>query len=244
MKPLIYISNKEIEIEAEKLLNEFDPKTLQSPQKINIEQILEFLEDKEELLFDYKQLGETEFGETVAGKYYPISHQIFVDQNLFDSSDQIKHRVLRFTEAHEVGHSRIHRKYYYKNPNQLSLFTEDQFEGDKQELITLNRTVEKVDFEDVKNRIKEEKDLARERQANYFSSALLIPKQTLKMLWQAHSLDLPLEIPERYFEEHLDSVSRKFNDFFEVNPVVMKIRIKKLGFIRFENTEGNLMINN
>lgn len=244
MKPLIYISNKEIEIEAEKLLNEFDSRVLQTPQRIDIEQILEFLEGKEELQFDYKLLGETESGETVAGKYYPISHQIFVDQNLFDSDDKVKHRVLRFTEAHEVGHSRIHRKYYYKNPNQLSLFTEDQFEGDKQELITLNRTVERVDLEDVRNRIKEEKDLARERQANYFSSALLIPKLTLKMLWQDHSLDLPLEIPEQYFEESLDSASRKFNDFFEVNPVVMKIRIKKLGFIRIANAEKNLMITN
>ena len=248
MKPLIYISNKEIEDEAEKLLNEFDTKVLQTPQKIDIEQILEFLEGKERLSFDHEYLGETEHGESVAGKYYPTKHQILVDKNLFDSPNQVKHRVLRFTEAHELGHSRLHRKYYYQNPNQLSLFAEDQFEGEKLELITLNRTVEKIDLGqitlDVKNKIKEKKELARERQANYFSSALLIPRVTLRMLWQEQSLDMPIETTENHFEEQLDFVSRKFYTFFEINPIVMKIRIKKLEFVCIKNTKGNLILKN
>lgn len=99
----------------------------------------------------------------------------------------------RFTLAHELGHYVLHSK------KQNQLFIEDKM---------------------YRNEESSTGDLRREREANAFAAATLMPKELLKQEIEKHQLDIA----------HEDSI-KKLAQIFKVSEVAMTYRVTNLKLI-------------
>ena len=183
----LYMLGKEnIENESENILRQFCPECLTEPKEIDVEKLIEDMG----LNLYYAKMSENSeilgvfvFNKGVIPTYVENHFEntiydeksIIIDSTIAENDDP----RLRFTYGHELGHYVTQYDIFHINNNQLSLF--DVIEGDNNAVICKR---ESIGFGGL---FKERKSLEtkedwQEWQANYFSSTLLIPKCTLKIV--------------------------------------------------------------
>lgn len=181
MKKSKYLSKKDIENEATLFLNQYSPISLIKPSILNLEDIIE---SKLNLKLEYQQLDEkgNVLGMTVFKTgYLPVINEnqeiekIVAQQGtiILNSilADDIKQQNrYQFTLAHEIGHWILQRKELLYDENQISLFDTIQDLSEKDSIQCLNRFVNPE-----YNTLITDLDWL-EWQANYFASAILMPK--------------------------------------------------------------------
>lgn len=239
MVPIRFINHKVVAEEAEALLYRFNPKLLENAQTVKTDLLLDFLSDTQGLSFETTSIDSLN-GEPIAGQYWPTEHLIEINSLYYESEDIVKRRISHFTEGHEIGHAILHRRYFYQDKRQQCLFedVDQNVERKQDKLITLQRTIESENLQQLKM---DEDELAMERQANAFSAALLIPQKPLfKCVCEMFGASEYKFKKNQYeeFKKTLDNVARRLNDIFDVNPIVMRIRLQRLKIVYID--EGSL----
>lgn len=159
-----YLHEKQIEREADLLIEEYalkfspviaPPVPVDTIAEVHLKLTLEYLNMKS--LFP---VGD------VHGAIWFYQSRIGIDQSLDPDSNPSRRGRYHFTLAHEVGHWRLHRQHFVKNPAQRSLF------GDG------------TPHPDVVCRSSERSQPV-EWQANTFASSLLMPRKLVFAAWDA-----------------------------------------------------------
>lgn len=162
-----YLTDGSIDAQACSLLGRTFGPALDRTQSIDLEDVIAFLSETEELSYkDDADLG-MEDGEVVLGKTLPISRRILLSRAFKGEHDPGR---ARFTLAHEIGHWVLHRPLFVAKAKELSLFgTSDDNEF---AFVGLNKSI----FPDGSRR-----EIRREEwQANRFATALLIDGEVLR----------------------------------------------------------------
>lgn len=200
------LSKDDMDFMAENLLRDYNEQTLSEPSPVDIETFAEFYlglqMDFQDLTHNGSILGMMVFNECKVpvydaknqeAKYIPVGEgTVLIDNSLLKED---KKRRGRFTLGHESGHWLFHRKKYWVDPNQLSIFNVDKIEP-----VIKCKTVN-VESIVQKNRFNSDDDWM-EWQADYMSSALLMPKVTFMMA--VKELFQQAGIQEGYFEKGQD----------------------------------------
>ena len=180
------ISKKEINIIGENFIRDFQPGALTDPGPVDIERFMEcylgMTLDYQYLSHNGIYLGMTIFNdtdkvvvyspETDRAEYISAkARTCIIDPRLL--AENQRHRC-RFTMGHECGHDIFHPGYYSYNPGQMTLF-EDSHEP-----------MIRCRVDDYSNRRKDPKTWnehdTMEWQANYLSSALLMPASAVRIV--------------------------------------------------------------
>lgn len=241
MKKIPFLSNPDIERASIKLLNEYRNargKALSPP--IDIEDILEnYL--KLSLDFDdlHERLDVPRLGHEpeVLGALYVETQEVFIDQSLDPDENPAGEGRFRFSVGHEIGHWRLHRTLIQKDRTTTS-----------EEIAASVICRTRAGKEPI------------ERQADHFSSCLLMPRQMIYHEWckvidgneleQAKHELVPLDktpppltyskrivefVYERWagdFDDFLDTVATSFAAQFKVSRQAMRIRLEKLNLLQ------------
>ena len=176
-----YIEYDALDAYAADVIGDYCPKLLLAPAPLDIEAMLEFYLhmkiEYRQLSYKRKVLGLTAFntgivqiideqtGETVP--FFVEEGTVIVDSILLEKRNRYR---LRFTLGHEIAHWLLHpNAYSADNPFFSNAKYEDQYLAAKEGRIDYYRKQsERTDSERM------------ERQADFFSSALLIPRPTLR----------------------------------------------------------------
>ena len=236
------LSKDDMDFMAEYILRDYSEKALNEPSALDIERFAEFYMglqmDYQDLTHNRSILGMMVFNDCHVPIYDANRREaiyISVDEGtaLIDSSllEKDQKRRGRFTLGHESGHWIFHRKKYWVNPDQLSLF-----DTGKMEPVVKCKTAN-VESIAQKSRFNTDDDWM-EWQADYMSSALLMPKVTFAMAVQ--ELFKQAGIQEGYYERgrsvDLDfwagEIPRILADIFDVSFQAAAIRLKTLRFVR------------
>ena len=224
------ISSEQIDIITERLIEEFSPEVLRTPQPFDIDL---FAQDylKMEQDFHYLShcgcyLGMTVFNDTKRVPVYdPTKNRaeyteakantIIIDKRLLEANQE--HRY-RFTMGHEAGHGFFHKPYFAYDPNQITL---EMF---------LDETPPAMIQCRIEGRRNDPKGLQTDEdwmewQANAFSSSLLMNKTTVMMLYD----DIKKRVPNPAHIPYClaDEMSR----FYNVSPEAATYRLQKLNLI-------------
>jgi Zn-dependent peptidase ImmA (M78 family) len=180
------------------------------------------------------------FGD-VHGAIWIRDKRIAVDEQLDPTKNPAKRGRYHFTLAHEVGHWRLHRKYFLKPEGQLDLFGETE---PKPNYICRSS----------------EKKLPVEWQADAFAARLLMPRAMILTEWEnwRGSLDpiiltelsdgaerLQVELMRRgggklgaegEADMILENACRPFADLFQVSAEAMRIRAEEMQLLLREKT--------
>ena len=236
-----YVPDEAIEKDAQALLAEYAHArgvTIEAPIAIDdiIEKHLkigiEF--DDTHRLFGVPRSG-IGFDPDILGAIFFEQKRIVIDESLDPDANPAKEGRYRYTAAHEVGHWRLHRGLFGKDPAQTSLL-------DANTPSVICRTSQ------AKARI--------ELQADLYASCVLMPRKLVFAAWdeafpdrkqrvlQPSEADRPplrrdraLRTPHsrRRFTENddqaLDSFATPFAEKFLVSPIAMRIRLEKLGLL-------------
>ena len=145
-----WISYKNIEMEAEKVLIEYanNIKPIEIPP-VPVEHMIEKLFELQLEVDDVRRGG---LGRDVLGCIYIKRKKIVIDSSL-----EYQEGRYHFTCGHELAHWWLHREWFLQWEKQLSIFEEDE------EPSVICR--------------ESEKRLRREQQADRFAAALLMPKK-------------------------------------------------------------------
>lgn len=161
-----YLADGAIATAARSLLQRTFGARLDRSEPVDLEEVVAFLSETEELSYnDDAELGMEE-GEIVLGKTQPLRRRILLSRAL--KTDPEPGRA-RFTLAHEIGHWVLHRPLFVAKAKELSLFgpADDEFE-----FVGLNKAI----FPDGSRRgVRRE-----EWQANRFAVDLLIDADVLR----------------------------------------------------------------
>lgn len=160
-----WLPDDEIEGRALSLVHRAFGMHLVRTEPVDLEEIVAFLSETEELSYkDDADLG-MEDGEAVLGKTQPLRRRILLSSTLKLDPDPGR---ARFTLAHEIGHWVLHRSLVIAKAQEPSLFGPD----DEFEFVGLNRGI----FPDgSRGEVRRE-----EWQANRFAVALLIDGDVLR----------------------------------------------------------------
>jgi hypothetical protein len=162
--------------------------------------------------------------------------RIVIDESLDPDANPAKEGRYRYTAAHEMGHWRLHRALFGKDPAQTSLL------GGTAPPSVICRSSR------AKARI--------ELQADLYASCVLMPRKLVFAAWDKMFPDrkqrvlqpsTPIDHPfveiarfERDIpgteltvsdDQALDSFAKPFAEKFLVSPIAMRIRLKKLGLL-------------
>jgi len=221
------ISKKEINKIGEDFVRDFCPKALIEPMGINIDRFAEgylgVTEDFQYLSHCGCYLGMTVFNDTdMVPVYNPETNTaefisakagtIILDNNLL-AEDQ-EHRY-RFTVGHEAAHHILHQGYFSYDENQFTLFDE------RAPMIKC-----RVDNSKTSNKpVKEWNDHdTMEWQANYLSSAILMPKQMVDLVVESNK--------DKSYLDIVFLVSKIFN----VSVEAAKYRVFDCGYVQADTT--------
>lgn len=226
------LSKDEIDIIGERFVADFCPKAVQTPMEIDIDRFvsrhLGMKQDFRYLSHNGIYLGMTIFNNTdkvpiydpVKGCAEYISAEagtIIIDNNLLDDGQE--HRY-RYTVGHEGAHGILHPGYYWYNPDQLSMF-------DTPNSPTITCRMETKGM--ARKPVYEWTDKDRmEWQANFLSSAILMPKSMVLKLAETLSVRNDTCPSALYVYE----TSRTFNVSYEA----AEYRLKHLGVIASNTT--------
>lgn len=193
------LSRKEIDIIGERLVGEFCPDAVITPQEIDIDL---FVQDYLGADMDYQYLshcgvylGMTVFNDTEKVPVYnPASNRaeyikakantIIIDNSLLEKNQE--HRY-RFTTAHEAGHAYLHAEYFGYDPNQITL---TELFKDAMPAPMLQCRVDTKKAGAVDPKLWGDREWM-EWQANALSSAILMPKSmVLKVVKEVKNSDV------------------------------------------------------
>jgi len=230
---------KKIEIDniAERFIQEFNPKAMQTPMEIDIDSfVLNYLGLKQD--FQYLShcgvyLGMTVFNDTNKIPVYNPSlntaeyisakaRTVIIDNTLLE--DEQEHRY-RYTMGHEGGHDIFHSGYFSYNPNQMSLFDNVSEPMIQCRAVSLNGKSKPVSQWNDNDSM--------EWQANYLSSALLMPKSMVYKLIKS----LPPQIDFFKNATYVHEVVKTFNVSYQA----AEYRLKELGVINAIASEPLIM---
>ena len=171
----------------------------------------------------------------ILGAIFLKQKRIVIDESLDPDANPTKEGRYRYTVAHEVGHWRLHRALFGKDPAQTSLL-----EADTPSVIC--RTSQ------AKARI--------ELQADLYASCVLMPRKLVFAAWDeafpdrkqrvlkpSEPIDHPFvetvrfesRIPGTAFtkkdDQALENFAKPFAEKFLVSPIAMRIRLERLGLL-------------
>jgi Zn-dependent peptidase ImmA (M78 family) len=205
-----FLSESVIEANAQDLLNDFahDQRPLDRPP-VPVEDLAE---KQLGLSLDFTDLNARFGGRDVLGALWAQQRAVYIDERLDPDEFPAQEGRCRFTVAHELGHYCQHRPYFYIDPNQGSLFGNDE---------TPSVVCREIDEH---TRI--------EFQANCFAAALLMPRRMVCDAWNvAYGSLEPLNWWETD-ETDIDQVASDFARQFRVSRQAMRIRLTGLGLFR------------
>lgn len=237
-----YVSDEAIEKDAQALLADYARERgtpLEAPIPIDdiIEKHLkigiEF--DDTHQLFNVPRSG-IGFDPDILGAIFFDQKRIVIDESLDPDANPAKEGRYRYTAAHEVGHWRLHRGLFGKDPAQTSLLEPNAVPS---VVCRTSQTKERIEF-----------------QADLYASCLLMPRKLVFAAWDeafpdrkqrvlqpATPIDHPFveiarfecRIPGAEFTETddqtLDSFAKPFAEMFLVSPIAMRIRLERLGLL-------------
>lgn len=177
------LSTEEIEVIAERFIQDFNPEALKDPMELDIDSFafnyLHLKQDFQYLSHNGMYLGMAVFNDTnKIPVYMPGTKEadyisaeartVIIDNRLLEDDQEGRYR---YTVGHEAGHDIFHKAYFAYNPNQLSLL-DDEKEPMIQCRISIPREQRKPveDWND-KDRM--------EWQANHFAAAFLMPRKMI-----------------------------------------------------------------
>lgn len=237
---LYILSAKDIDFEAEQVLAKYFPKGLEDVCEIPIDNIIENMGinliyrklsmNKEILGGCIFETGKIEKYDEEGNKSYEIveDHTIVINSDLADDND------IRYgsSAGHELGHYVTQGDLYFKDKNQVSLFESDLEVG----AIICKREVNKLSvmFKKQYKTLKTKYDWM-EWQANYFSTAITVPKKSLMKALEPYEikykekLDRPLL--ENLEREELIKLITELADGYNVSRELMANRLRNLDLL-------------
>lgn len=188
MNNIDILSRDKIDNEAEKFLMKYRPNALKKATKLDLETLIEndlgVEIDYQNLDKDHQILGATIFRDGYMEVYNNENKQLkkFKKNTMvFDiklSEDYRQEGRFLFTLAHEIGHWVLHRKYFFIDEGQQSLF--DYYnEEEKNSIICAKRNENDM----IKVRKRTEGEWI-EWQADNFASSILMPKHVFKLTYE------------------------------------------------------------
>jgi Zn-dependent peptidase ImmA (M78 family) len=176
------------------------------------------------------------FDPDILGAIFFDQKRIVIDESLDPDANPAKEGRYRYTAAHEVGHWRLHRGLFGKDPAQTSLLEPNAAPS---VVCRISQAKERIEF-----------------QADLYASCVLMPRKLVFAAWDeafpdrkqrvlqpATPIDHPFveiarfecRIPGAEFTETddqaLDSFAEPFAEKFLVSPIAMRIRLERLGLL-------------
>jgi Zn-dependent peptidase ImmA (M78 family) len=176
------------------------------------------------------------FDPDILGAIFFDQNRIVIDESLDPDANPAKEGRYRYTTAHEVGHWRLHRGLFGKDPAQTSLL---ELNAAPSVVCRTSQAKERIEF-----------------QADLYASCVLMPRKLVFAAWDEAFPDrkqrvlqpaTPIEhpfveiarfecrIPGAEFTETddqaLDSFAKPFAEKFLVSPIAMRIRLERLGLL-------------
>ena len=237
-KCVSYVSDEAIEKDAQALLAEYAHArgvTIEAP--IAIDDIIEkYLKIGIEFDDTHRLFGvprsKIGFDPDILGAIFFEQKRIVIDESLDPDENPAKEGRYRYTAAHEVGHWRLHRHLFGKDPAQTSMLDANAPPS------VICRTSQ------AKARI--------ELQADLYASCVLMPRKRIFAAWDeafpdrkqrvlqpSEPIDHPFveiarfesRIPGAAFTETddraLESFAKPFAETFLVSPIAMRIRLRR-----------------
>ncbi len=239
------LNKKEIEEIALSLLLDYDPSVLDKPASLDIDHFAECyagLEmDYHDLTHNQSILGMMVFNDCKVPVYDAEKNKpklIFAKEGtaIIDNSllkeEQIRRG--RFTVGHETSHWILHRQKFAINKNQMSLF--ENLEEEKPVIKCRTCDIENSAY--LKRQTEKDDDDWLEWQADYLSSALLMPKRTFTgvVIEKFKNMGIRNGYYELGTDINLDlwaeSLPYELADLFDVSYTAAKIRLRNLGLIQ------------
>lgn len=180
---LYVLSKDDIDFEAEQVLCQYYPRGLEEVCEIPVDEIIEAMDinliyrklsmNKEILGGCIFEKGKVEVYDEFGNKSYEVidDHTIIINSDLVDDND------IRYgsSSGHELGHYVTQGDLFFKNKDQFSLFEPEPNET----AIICKREVNNISHMFNKHKKLESKYDWMEWQANYFSTAITVPKKSL-----------------------------------------------------------------
>jgi Zn-dependent peptidase ImmA (M78 family) len=234
MKFVSYVSDEAIEKDAQALLADYaHARNVVIEPPIPIDDIIE-KHLKIGIEFDdmHRRFGVPRsgigFDPDILGAIFFEQKRIVIDESLDPDASPAKEGRYRYTAAHEVGHWRLHRGLFAKDPAQTSLLDSNAPPS------VICRSSQ------AKARI--------ELQANLYASCILMPRKLVFAAWDQAFPDrkqrvlqpeTPIHHPfveiARDFDESedqaLEHFAKPFAERFLVSPIAVRIRLEKLGLL-------------
>ena len=226
------LSKQEIEGISERFISEFCPEALEKPQPVDVDKFVEgslgMTLDFQYLSSDGRYLGMTVFNDTdkviifdaenkQADYLHANARTVIIDNRLL--AENQRHRY-RYTMGHEAGHDIFHSAFYYFDPAQISLFDGmPEFEKTPMVQCRLN-SFEKLS--QTGNTKQWSDDDWMEWQANYFSSAFLMPRPAM------------MKLAEYCKKKHMteSGIISKVSEVFDVSAQSATYRCRELNIIK------------
>ena len=233
-----FLSKLEINSMAERFILDFSPEALNNPMEIDIDSFVQYYlglkQDFQYLSHNGIYLGMTVFNDTNRiPVYIPEINEaeyisvkagtVLIDNSLLEEGQE--HRY-RYTMGHEGAHDILHKGYFRYDPQQLSFLNFEDRPMIQCRALPANGKIKPVTQWNDKDTM--------EWQANYFSSALLMPKTAVKKMIEA----MPYNGESDYIRslEYIMSVVKAFN----VSNQAAEYRLKELGFLKNPRREENI----
>lgn len=230
------LSRKQIDVEAEKFLMKYRPNALSKPTKLDLESLIENdlgLEiDYQNLDPEHQILGATIFRDGYMDVYSEgkkESKMFSKNTMVFDiklSEDYKQEGRFLFTLAHEIGHWVLHRKHFFIDDGQASLFTMLEEKEEEKFIVCAKRDENAMLC--VKRKTPEEWI---EWQADNFASSLLMPKAIFKLTYE--------ELKNKKLSEEL--ILKELSSIFGASKKACEIRINIL-YNRNTQCENQLIL--
>lgn len=224
-----YINYDELDKYAERVIADAVPQSLNQPMPIDADAFLEFYlglqVEYKKLCNDGKVLGLTAFNSGYIGvidettnnpiPMYVQAGTVVIDVSLLNDRNDAR---LRFTLMHEASHWLIHQRVFSMGNSTLNVA-----QGG-----TMNYSL-------IQNR---NNDIERmERQADFLASALLMPRPTLRVAYQAYFGYFglhPIQIvrgTNSWHDDHARALPKYISKQFNVSKQAAMIRLEKLNAI-------------
>lgn len=223
-----YLTKREIEWNAERLLTEFGEHYGEVGQPpVPVEEILE---NHLKLTLEIDDLESRLGFQDVLGALWAPERLVAIDQRLEPTEHPNREGRYRYTVGHEIGHWEQHRHYFLPDPNQGLLF-----QGVVKEPSLICRTSQSKE--------------PIEWQADFFSACLLMPKRMVMAAWQQREQWQRLQSPSLFSRGEVDSwqamglvgtltgtaaelATNELARRFGVSNQAMRIRLEELSLIQ------------
>ena len=232
---LFILSKKDIENEAESLLNKYFSDCLYNAQPTPIEELIENVG----LSIEYKKISANSeilgafvfnkgyldvYDNDCSEKYLFNEKTIIIDSMIAESED----RRLAFTYGHELGHYVTQYSLFHIDKRQMGLFDID--EDDKVAIVCNRNSISSNSKKELVT-----KEDWQEWQANYFSSSILIPKTSLSRVLTPYLENYDIMSHEAVLNkletEALDDLIHKLSRTYDVSNEMMRNRLIDLGYL-------------